>query len=115
MDKTKLSSRDRFSLGCYVRAQNRPISFGEVFQFYSPNLLRNGSFLLIGCVIAFMNPPSATSIPVNYATGYCLLTALILYFLNAAWVSYRSTSHWELLKQVLNWDRVHQMLDEATD
>ena len=113
MEKNSLSRSDRNSLKCYVSAQNRPISFVEIFRFYVPNLIWYAFYTLFALIVVFWITPPATSISLNHAVGFCLLAMLGLKIWQAIRGAHLSIGHWRLLQRILDWDRVHMILNDA--
>ena len=113
MNKTKLSQADRYALEFYLRTQNRPISFLEVFRLYVPRLAWEGAAFLLAFSVIFAMPPTEATIPVSHAVGYCLLAIFAVVLLKAVRISYYSIGHWELLKRILDWSKVHKIMTEA--
>ena len=115
MAESDLSRNDRHSLECYARAEHRAVTFAEVFRFSIPTLVWNGGGLLFLCLLAFAFVPADFSIPLNHAVCYCILSVLGWIALRCVYISRLSLGHWELLKRILDWERVHTLLAETSE
>ena len=115
MAESDLSRNDRHSLECYARTEHRPITYAEVFRIYIPTLVWYGGGLLFLCLLAFAFVPSDFSIPLNHAVCYCILSVVGWITFRCAYISRLSIGHWELLKRILDWERVHALLDDNPD
>jgi hypothetical protein len=115
MADSKLSSNDRYSLECYARTEHRPISFAEVLRMYEGTLRWYGGGLLALSLLAFVFVPSNISIPLNHAVCYCILSVFAWMVFRCVHISRLSIGHWKLLKRILNWERVHALLDEQPE
>ena len=107
-----LSRYDRHYLEAYLRAEHRTITFAEVFRLYIPSLLWYGGASLILAFLALVLVPSAPSVSLNQMVCYCIVSIFAFSILRSAYVARLSIGHWELLKRILNWERVHALIDE---
>lgn len=115
MAEPELSRNDRHALECYARTEHRAVTYAEVFRIYIPTLVSYGGGLLFLCLLAFVFVPSDFSIPMNHAVCYCILSVVGWITFRCAYISRLSIGHWELLKRILDWERVHALLDETPE